>query len=82
MALLVGFGLVALFIWFAENIATFANAWNYPDQQGQWQPVSAAKLGSWYLLMLISFVLVELVQGARAPGTKPTMRVAPPKVAA
>lgn len=67
MPLLVGFGLVALFIWFAENIATFANAWNYPSQRSAWQLVSPAKLGSWYLLMLISFVLVELVQRARRP---------------
>ncbi|MCL9983020.1 MAG: DUF817 domain-containing protein [Erythrobacter sp.] len=68
MPLLVGFGLVALFIWFAENIATFANAWNYPGQEQEWRMVSFAKYGSWYLLMLISFVLVTLVQPVRAPG--------------
>ena len=67
MPLLVGFGLVALFIWFAENIATFANAWNYPGQESEWRMVSLAKYGSWYLLMLISFVLVTLVQPVRAP---------------
>jgi uncharacterized membrane protein YoaT (DUF817 family) len=68
MPLLVGFGLVALFIWFAENIATFANAWNYPGQENEWRMVSLAKYGSWYLLMLISFVLVTLVQPVRTPG--------------
>ena len=68
MPLLVGFGLVALFIWFAENIATFANAWNYPGQENKWRMVSLAKYGSWYLLMLISFVLVTLVQPVRTPG--------------
>ncbi|MXO85279.1 DUF817 family protein [Altererythrobacter aurantiacus] len=62
MPLLLGFFLVALFIWGAENIGTFANAWTYPDQSGEWRMVSLAKLGSWYLLMLISFVLVSLVQ--------------------
>lgn len=67
MPLLVGFGLVALFIWFAENIATFANAWNYPGQESEWRMVSIAKYGSWYLLMLISFVLVTLEQPVRAP---------------
>ena len=67
MPLLLGFGLVALFIWFAENIATFANAWNYPGQEARWQMVSLAKLGSWYLLMIISFVLVALVQLVREP---------------
>jgi len=68
MPLLLGFGLVALFIWFAENIATFANAWNYPGQEIAWKPVSLAKYGSWYLLMIISFVLVALVQPIRRPG--------------
>lgn len=65
MPLLVGFALVALFIWFAENIATFANAWHYPGQEDGWELVGLAKLGSWYLLMLISFVLVSLVQPVR-----------------
>lgn len=68
MPLLVGFGLVVLFIWFAENIATFANAWNYPGQENGWRMVSIAKYGSWYLLMLISFVLVTLAQPVTAPG--------------
>ena len=40
MPLLVAFALVALFIWFAENIATWAGAWFYPDQADGWQPVS------------------------------------------
>ena len=71
MPLLVGFGLVALFIWFAENIATFANAWNYPGQEDGWEMVSFAKLGSWYLLMLISFVLVSLVSPVRGPEGQP-----------
>jgi len=65
MPLLVGFFLVALFIWLAENIATFANAWTYPDQRHGWHMVSFAKLGSWYLLMIISFVLVAMIHGVR-----------------
>ncbi|WP_370180123.1 DUF817 domain-containing protein [Alteriqipengyuania sp.] len=67
MPLLLGFGLVALFIWAAENIGTFANAWNYPEQEQVWKPVHLAKFGSWYLLMIISFVLVALVQPIRKP---------------
>ena len=65
MPLIVGQFLVAVFIWFAENIATFANAWNYPGQEAGWEMVSLSKLGSWFLLMLISFVLVALVQPVR-----------------
>jgi uncharacterized membrane protein YoaT (DUF817 family) len=67
MPLLVGFGLVAMFIWGAENIGTFAQAWTYPGQEHGWRMVSPAKLGSWFLLMLISFVLVELVAPVREP---------------
>ena len=67
MPLLVGFLLVALFIWGAENIGTFAQAWTYPGQEQGWRMVSPAKLGSWFLLMLISFVLVELVAPVREP---------------
>ena len=67
MPLLLGFFLVALFIWGAENIGTFARAWSYPGQEHGWKMVSLAKLGSWYLLMLISFVLVSLVHPVTAP---------------
>lgn len=63
MPLLLGLVLVALFIWFAENIGTFARAWSYPGQELAWRPVHIAKLGSWYLLMLISFVLAAAVRG-------------------
>lgn len=66
MPLLLGFLLVALFIWFAENIATFANAWLYPHQKDGWSLVPVSKLGAWYLLMIISFVLVSLTH---RPGT-------------
>ena len=61
MPLLFGFLLVALFIWFAENIATFARAWTYPGQRDGWEMVSIAKLGSWYLLMILSFTLVAVL---------------------
>jgi uncharacterized membrane protein YoaT (DUF817 family) len=64
MPLVLGLVLVALFIWFAENIGTFARAWAYPGQEAGWHMVSLAKLGSWYLLMIISFVLVAAVHRA------------------
>lgn len=71
MPLAIGFLLVALFIWFAENIGTFARAWSYPGQEVSWHMVSLAKLGSWYLLMIISFVLVAAVQYRRHDPQKP-----------
>jgi uncharacterized membrane protein YoaT (DUF817 family) len=67
MPLLVGWLLVALFIWAAENIGTYANAWVYPHQKDGWSPVPLSKLGAWYLLMIISFVLVSLEHKAKAP---------------
>jgi len=61
MPLLVGFALVALFIWLAENIGTFTAAWMYPHQRLGWSLVSAGKLGAWFLLMIISYTLVALL---------------------
>jgi uncharacterized membrane protein YoaT (DUF817 family) len=65
MPMLLAFLLVALFIWIAENIGTWSRAWIYPDQRDGWSMVSLGKLGSWYLLMLISVVLVTLVHAPR-----------------
>jgi uncharacterized membrane protein YoaT (DUF817 family) len=67
MPLLLGFGLVALFIWAAENIGTFATVWVYPHQQHGWQPVHFSKYGAWLLLMIISFILVSFVHPPRTP---------------
>lgn len=75
MPLLLGWLLVALFIWLAENIATYANIWLYPNQQAEWQLVPLAKLSSWYLLMLLSFVLVSLIAGTRAQHPLPSAPV-------
>ncbi|WP_292263421.1 DUF817 domain-containing protein [Brevundimonas sp.] len=62
MPLLLGYGLVALFIWIAENLGTLVRAWIYPSQIAGWHPVSLGKLGSWFLLMIISIVLVSLAR--------------------
>ncbi|KQW84198.1 DUF817 domain-containing protein [Brevundimonas sp. Root1279] len=61
MPILLGFFLVALFIWLAENMATFGRAWAYPGQADGWEMVGVEKLGSWFLLMIISVVLVSIV---------------------
>lgn len=68
MPMVLGLVLTALFIWIAENLGTFTRAWLYPSQHDGWRLVGAGKLGSWYLLMLLSFVLVTLVHRPRAPG--------------
>ena len=66
MPLLLGFFLVSLFIWIAENIGTFTQTWLYPGQEDGWHMVSLSKLGSWYLLMIVSWVLVTLVHRPQA----------------
>lgn len=71
MPLLLGYGLVALFIWLAENLATFGRAWTYPGQEAVWRMVSIDKLGSWFLLMMVSVVLVSLVRRPREEPPNP-----------
>ncbi len=61
MPLLLGFALVALFIWFAENIGTGMNVWRYPSQRQHWAMVPITKLEAWFLLMIVSYTLVALV---------------------
>lgn len=65
MPLLLGFIFIAIFIWFAENIATFSRAWLYPDQMQAWQLVTPYKIGSWFLLMIISFIMIDLLHVIR-----------------
>ena len=65
--LLLGFMLVSSFIWFSENIGTFTKTWLYPSQQLAWSMVSFSKLGSWFLLVIISYTLVGLIN---APQTR------------
>jgi len=61
MPLLMADILVALFVWLAENFSTFCAIWIYPSQKLYWHAVPLTKLGSWFLLMIISFVLVSLL---------------------
>ena len=67
MPQLAAFAGVALFIYLAENVGTWAGAWTYPDQVEAWHPVSITKLVSWFLLMIVSVVLVTLVYPPRVP---------------
>lgn len=62
MSLLIGFLLVALFIWLAENIGTFTQVWLYPNQLDGWALVTPDKILAWFLLMILSFVMVSWVR--------------------
>jgi uncharacterized membrane protein YoaT (DUF817 family) len=73
MPLALSFCLIAFFIWIAENISTFYGAWKYPSQIHAWTAVSTDKITSWFLLVIISFIIVAYLKHykydvrARAP---------------
>lgn len=62
--------LAAFFIWLAENIASYSGAWLYPNQNHYWEMVSLHKVGSWFLLLIVSFLLVSLVYKNRIHNKK------------
>jgi uncharacterized membrane protein YoaT (DUF817 family) len=66
MPLLLGLVLISFFIWVGENIGTITRAWIYPSQAQHWHMVSLQKLGSWLLLMAISFIMIELMHHQRS----------------
>lgn len=74
MPLIVGFGLIALFIWLAENIGTFTHIWLYPSQRSAWHMVGIGKIGSWLLLMIISFIMIDLLYAIRRRLAGPRQR--------
>ncbi len=58
MPLALAFVLIGFFVYVAENIATFFGAWQYPNQRDAWALVHASKISAWFLLVIISFVIV------------------------
>jgi uncharacterized membrane protein YoaT (DUF817 family) len=66
MPLTLAFIIVGFFIWLAENIATFFGAWKYPDQHQAWQLVSFGKISSWFLLVIISVIIVAQLKHVKA----------------
>jgi uncharacterized membrane protein YoaT (DUF817 family) len=62
MPLALGLCLTAFFIWIAENVSTFWGAWQYPDQVHVWNAVSTGKITSWFLMVIISFIIVAYLK--------------------
>jgi len=58
MPVVLAFFLICLFIWIAENIATALGAWQYGHQADAWKAVHVGIIGSWFLLVIVSFILV------------------------
>jgi uncharacterized membrane protein YoaT (DUF817 family) len=68
MPLLLAAFLTSIFLWIAENVGALTGTWLYPSQSPSgWRPVTLHKMGAWFLLLIISFVLVTLVHRPRAP---------------
>ncbi len=61
--------LASSFLWIAENIGTLTGTWVYAGS-AEFDWASLSKMGSWYLLLYVSFVTVTLV--IRAPLIKDT----------
>ena len=66
MPLLLGFVLIGLFVWIAENISTFFHVWRYPDQMGAWAAVHVGKWSSWALLVVMTFTIVANLKHIKA----------------
>lgn len=58
MPLFLAFFNIGLFVWLAENIATYLGAWQYPYQHSGWQMVGLSKVSSWFLMVIVSFLIV------------------------
>jgi uncharacterized membrane protein YoaT (DUF817 family) len=52
------FSALGLFVWIAENLATYLGAWAYPYQLEHWQMVTLSKINAWFLLGIVSFILL------------------------
>lgn len=65
MPMALSFGLIAFFIWLAENISTFLGAWRYPDQEHVWTWVHLGKFTSWFLLVVISVIIVAQLKNLK-----------------
>ena len=62
--------LSSIFLWLAENIGTSTGTWLYAGQTA-FDPVNLAKMGSWYLLLYVSFATVTLVFRDALGGARP-----------
>lgn len=64
MPLTLAFALIGFFLWLAENLATLLSAYRYPEQSDGWTMVHVGKLGSWALLVVVSFAMVAAWKGS------------------
>ncbi len=68
MPVTLSFLLICFFIWIAENIATSLGAWQYAHQANAWKAVHVGIIGSWFLLVIVSFILVAELKRVKGKG--------------
>lgn len=66
MPMILSFLLIGFFIWIAENITTFFGAWQYPNQEAAWSLVPIGKISSWFLLVIISVIIVAQLKRVKS----------------
>jgi uncharacterized membrane protein YoaT (DUF817 family) len=71
MPLLLANFLATLFVWIAENVGTYTVTWQYPHQAAGWRLVTLGKFGSWFLLLILSYALVAMVNRPQPPDKPP-----------
>lgn len=81
MPLVLAAFLSSLFLWIAENVGTRTGTWLYAGQNPA-DPVSFAKIGSWYLLLYVSFVTVTIAAPLAIRVDAPTSNTPGPNVPA
>jgi uncharacterized membrane protein YoaT (DUF817 family) len=73
MPMVLAFLLIGFFIWVGENIATYFGAWKYASQHAGWKMVSLGKISSWFLLVVLSIVIVIQLKFIRGRSMKSTV---------
>lgn len=66
MPLILSFFLIGFFIWIAENISTFFDGYRYPNQGDTWEIVHIGKISSWFLLVVVSIIIVAQLKHVKA----------------
>lgn len=79
MGLPLSLGLIAAFVYLAENVATGLGAWVYPHQAGGWRPVHPGKWLAWALMLTPAVLIVARMRAGdeRAGGGGATMSPTP-----
>ncbi|MYL34600.1 DUF817 family protein [Pontibacillus yanchengensis] len=68
MPLTLSFFLIGFFIWIAENISTLLDGYRYPNQGDTWEIVHIGKISSWFLLVVVSFIIVAQLKRVKGEG--------------